>query len=223
VAPIPVIAPTIIRFSMHHNVPGGRQMTCVHDVSVDQFLGGRTAAVIAAVPLVVGAYQQRICGSQAPQVVFTGANFLDLDSLTGHGGFIAPIAGKPVTGTGSFTLLPPEVCYLLHKQCVHNRQERNGRTYMSGVPESAVDDGGVVVPATASAIAGNFNLWKDDMKTGTFFPPATVALRVVHVAGHTGTPVPGYPNGKPNSWSSSDVDSFQCDAKVATQRRRLRG
>lgn len=222
-APIPVVAPTIVRFSLRHNVPGGRVANTVHDVSLDEFAGSRSAAVTALVPLVVGQYQDSVAAFLPLGVTFTGCQFLDIDSLTGHGGFQAPVGGKPVTGTVGGALQPPEVTWLLHKQCVHNRTERNGRVYHPGVREAEVDDAGVVLPAVATLVAGWFNNWKNAINDGIFFPPATVALRVVHVAGHTGVPLPGFPNGKPNAWTSSDVDSFQVDNKVGTQRRRLRG
>jgi hypothetical protein len=221
--PIVVVAPTIVRFSFQHSVPGGRVADVIMDVSLDEFVGSRTTAVNGLVPAVVESWQDFPVNNLPSQVKFTGARFLDIDSEDGHGGFQAPIAGHPITGGGSPALTTPNIAILIHKQCVHSRSERNGRTYMPGVAELAVDEAGTLATADKNAWQTAFTNFKNDVDGGLFFPPATVALRVVHVAGHTGVPQPGFPDGLPNEWSSSDITSFQVDSKVATQRRRLRG
>lgn len=222
-APIPIVAGTIVRFSMQHTLADARVGDIIIDISLDEFAGSRSSAVDALVPKVVGQWQDDISAGTLASVTFTGARFLDIDSLSGHGGFQGPIAGKPLNGGTSAPAAPPNVCYLIHKQCVHNRQQRNGRLYMPGVIESGVDDGGVVLPAQQTNWNGHFNAFKSNVGSGLFFPPASTAWRVVHVTGHTGDPSPGFPNGKPNAWNSSDVDNCSTDSKVATQRRRLRG
>jgi hypothetical protein len=94
--------------------------------------------------------------------------------------------------------------------------------FLPGAAENEVGPDGTITTVSRTAWTGNLEAFRADINGVLLFPPATTAWRVVHVAGHTGSPEPGYPNGKPNAWSSSDVTAVSVDTKVATQRRRLR-
>lgn len=222
-APIPIIAPTIVRFSMDQIQLNGRHCQNTVDVSLDEFAGSRSSAVSALAPLVVGEFQDRIVAHQWNDLTFIGARFLDLDSIDGHGGFQGPVGGKPTAGTATAVMTSQAVSLLAHLTCVHNRRERNGRMYLGGIGENDFDESGIVAGAVISGWNTALTSFKSNLGSGTFFPPASTAWRIVHVAGHTGTSEPGFPNGRPNAWSSSDVDSIFVDSRVATQRRRNRG
>lgn len=214
---IPIVAPTIVRFSMHHTGPGSRPFDCVYDVSLDETGVSRSTAVGVLVPGVITNYQDKLAAFLHSAYTFTGATWLDIDSLSGVGGFEPAHAGHPVHGADASTLLPPNVCFLVKKSCGHNRAQRNGRTYFPGVAESNADNAGVVIPATATALSTAFSQFLTAINGMTATAFESVAWRVVHVTGHeTDT-------NRPNAWSSSDITAVSCDTRVATQRRRLRG
>jgi len=207
---------------MYHSVPGGRSAVCIIDISVDQFVGSRATSVNNVVPKVMVSWQEKVVKYMSNDFSFTGCRYLDLDSTDGTGGFSPPVVGHPVNSGGSTAQAPPNVCMLVHKQCGHNRAQRNGRMFLPGAAENEVANDGTLTTVARTAWTGNVEAFRADVASGVFFPPATTSWRVVHVAGHTGSPLPGYPNGKPNAWSSSDISSVSVDTKVATQRRRLR-
>lgn len=219
---IEMVAPTIVRFSMQHSVASGRTADMIVDISLDEFSETRHDAVAILVPYVCGIWQDKLAAFMPAGSNYVGSRWIDLDSIGGTSGFQGPIAGKPVHGAGGVTWTPPSVSMLVHKQCLHNRNQRNGRMFVPAVDEGSVDDGGL--------LSGSFiSLWQprlDALLSALNTIPAgttwTTAWRVVHVTGHTGTPVPGHPNGLPNAWSSSDIDSLTIDGRAATQRRRLR-
>lgn len=208
---------------MRHSLPGGRPYDIIIDVSLDEFGVSRSEGLAELVPFVVGHWQDDICSHQPETYDFTGAAWIDLDSEDGETGFQGPIAGKPTSGTGVLAMQVPSVAMLIHKECGHTRRQRNGRLYLPGVLESAVDDAGNLTPAFRDGVSDMFEDFRDNLTDLTDLPGASTAWRVVHVTGHTGTPVPGYPNGYPNEWNSTTITRCVCDTKVATQRRRLRG
>lgn len=215
-APIPVVAPTCVRFTFHQTGPGGRPFDMVWDVSLDETGVSRETAVGVLVPGVVTNYQDNLAAFLHSAYTFTGATWLDIDSLDGTGGFEPAHSGHPVHGSDASTLLPPQVCFLIHKNCGHNRAQRNGRSYFPGVAETNADNAGVVLPATANALRDAAEGFRTDIRDMTSTSFESVALRVVHVTDHDPD------TGRPNAWSSSDVDSCSADPRVATQRRRLR-
>lgn len=215
-AGIPLVAGSIVRFTMHHTGPGSPPMDCVWDVAIDETGVSREVAVADTAPLVVGVYQENLANFLHTAYSFLGATYLDVDSLDGIGGFIGPQSGKPIHGTGSDPLSPPQVNYVVTKQCAHNRRQRNGRMYFPGVAEANVANDGTVLAGVKTALNDACNGFRTDVNdlSATFLE--TAALRVVHVVNHDSS------TGRPNEWSSSDITGFTCLDKVGTQRRRLR-
>lgn len=218
----PIIAPTIVRFSMHHRGFGPRPFFSVLDVSVDETGVSRNEACVAVAPDVVRVYQENVCGNLPNGTAFLDASWLDLDSEDGTTGSVGPQPGQPVAGGPGVSFAPPNVNILAHLQCVHTRSQRNGRKFFPAVAEGEVDNGGLLSAGIKTLWLNGLNGLRSDLADLSATAFESVAWRVVHVEGHTGTPVPGFPNGYPNAWSSSDVDSISIDALAATQRRRLR-
>ncbi len=222
-APIEIIAPTIVRFTMKHTLADGRLMDNVVDVSLDENGTTRHDAVSAIVPKIRDAWQTRTLSVVSNTVTFTGGHYIDLDSLGGISGDFTPNSGISNIGIGSAPALPPAVAYLIIKSCAHNRRQRAGRMYISGADEASVDAGGVLGSTVRTGLNAAFaGLKADILAAGAIFPPATTAWRVVHIAGYDGVVAPGFPLGRPNAWSSSDVTSATADTHVGTQRRRQR-
>lgn len=218
VAPIPIIAPTVVRFSMKMTGPAGHECDNIIDVSLDEFASTRHDAVNAIVPLVVGRWQTDIVGFINNGYTFIGSRWIDLDSLGGTSGFQGPVAGKPVNGGAGGNIMPPNVALLVHKQSIHSREQRDGRLYFPGLNETDVGNDGTLGSTAMTFWQGKFETLRTDLSSGTLYPPATTAWRTVHVVGHAPPP-----DGRPNAWSSSDITSVSIDSRCATQRRRLRG
>lgn len=207
--PISLIAPTVVRYAMNHLLVNGRTATCIVDVSIDEFATSREEAVAQAAPIVVGSWQTNIANLFTTKTSFTDCKWLDLDSMDGISGTTGPQPGKPIHGNGVTATVSPNVAFLIHKHCTHNRAQRDGRLYLPEVGEAAIDDAGLVAGTYITALTNAFNGLKTDLsQLGTTISGASSFWRVVH---RTAT-----------GWSSSDVKSISVDPRVATMRRRNR-
>lgn len=221
--PIPVVAPTIVRVTMNHNMGNGRNADVILDMSVDEGSGADRATVAAAVAVQVGKqYQQKLGPLIWGPVAITGGTWHDLDSLDSASGIFGPFPGAPVNaGTGS-SPVAPQVALICQKLCGHKRSQRNGRFFLPGPPDGGVDPDGQVQSTWAATVQDALDLLFVQLQDGTtLVPETTTALRVVHVEGHEASTVPGKP-GRPNAWSSSDVTKLLLDHRCGTQRRRNR-
>lgn len=210
-----IVAPTIVRFSHQMDI-GGRACDCVSDVSLDEFAVSRETAVGQLVPIVAGAWQDSFLPQLGGNLVYKGTKWLDIDSVNGQGGFQGPIAGKPTGGQLAGNDTAPNTAYLVHKNCTHNRLQRAGRWYVPGVLENDLDNQGNLTGASQTKLVNCANQYKNTIRDSGLPIGYTAACRVVHIASWDA-------DHNPLTWSSSDIDSFTCDIKVATQRRRLRG
>lgn len=217
-----IIAPTVIRFAMHHRGIGPRPFFSIIDVSMDETGVSREEACNALAPDVVRVYQENVCGNLPQGTAFTDCRWLDIDSADGSTGVVGPQPGQPIAGGGGVSFAPPNVNILAHLQCSHSRGQRNGRKFFPAVAEAEVDNGGLLTAGIKTLWTNGLNGLRSDIADLSATTFESTAWRVVHVEGHTGVAAPGYPNGYPNAWSSSDVDSISIDALAATQRRRLR-
>lgn len=123
-------------------------------------------------------------------------------------------------GTQATTSMPPQVATLVRKVTASGGRRGRGRMYFPGVPETGVDDAGVIsgagVTAWTTALADFLGaLTANDVPMFLLHDPATIWTLV---------------NGQPRRVPTSDpipepdlVTSLVVDPKVATQRRRLRG
>lgn len=221
--PIEIVAPTIVRMGFHGTLAGGRRWGTVVDVSLDEGPEERIEVIQDMVNNITGLYQDFVLDLSDQSVLFVGATWIDLNDLGGQSGTVGPRSGKPVAGQVSGLAHAPNVCILVHKHCVHNRRQRNGRMYIPGASTTAFGEDGT----TGQTQADIYNTAMTQFRTGIsslsdVSGEPTMAWRVVHVLSHSGTPEPGWPNGRPTSWNSTDVDSTSVDLRAATQRNRLR-
>jgi hypothetical protein len=190
---------------------------------VDEVSSTRHDAVLGCVDATAKAWQDNIMPALANPITFLGGHYLDLDSLGGVSGDFGPHAGSPIAGAFSPQMASPNNAYLVTKHTPHTRRQRSGRTYLPGVSETNVDTAGIIDSGTQTYINGKLSSFLSALNNvASVTHPATTAWRVVHIVGYDGVPAPGYPNGRPNAWNSTDVSSATVDPKVATQRRRLR-
>lgn len=214
--PNPIVAPTIVRFSMHATYVSGHRADNIVDVSLDEFGQSRVSALGPFVQAVVGLWQDNFLSHLNDHYTFTGCTFLDLDSEDGTGGFHGPVGGKPTQGGDGNNGCSPAVAYLIHKNCNPTRRQKNGRMYLVGALEAKVGVDGAVDSGAISDqnnAANGFKSGIENISTSLGF--GTTAWRVVHIKGRDGA-------GDVNQWSSSDIVSVNCDPFVATQRRRQR-
>jgi hypothetical protein len=203
---------------MHHTVANGRPADSIIDLSVDPSVGftDRAAARAEAIPWCVGLWQEDVCSIFPTSISFTGASWVDLDSLDAPSGFQGPVSGKPIHGSGTAAQMAPQVAILIHKICEHSRSQRNGRLYLPWATEGTVENDGTIGTTGVNFFNGVFDTFKDHLESNPFVTDADTAWRVVHVTGHSS-------DGTPNAWSSSDVTEVSTDIRTGTQRRRNRG
>lgn len=115
----------------------------------------------------------------------------------------------PVAGPGTSQLLPPNSAYLIRKRTDLAGRRGRGRMYFPGVTEGNVDNVGTLTGAEQSAWTTALEDWYEFLTAGVgarLYPP--VVLHRSEGIGEEPAPTP--------------VTSFTIDAKIATQRRRLR-
>lgn len=218
----PVIAPTIVRIALNHNLGNGHHSTNIIDLNVDEGPTASRPDVVANAALAVGQHwQEDICVLMSNTLTYTGGTYTDLDSLTSTSGSFGPVPGKPVNSGAASAISPVNVAMLVTKHCHHTRTQRPGRMYIAGVIENQVDDHGIISSGQLAGWQTALNLFQTHMNS-LGISGATTAWRVVHVTGHTGSPVPGFPHGRPNAWDSTDITNVTAESLVATQRRRNR-
>lgn len=135
-----------------------------------------------------------------------GARYRDRNSDPGVVGVILPDPAKPIVGPGSSEVAPPNVSYLVKKLGPLLVGQRTGRMYLPGIPESAVDENGVIAPATVTALQDLL----DDFLSG-LDGAGVNNLVLVHFTGPTDT-----------TGTVSQINSLALQNVAATMRRRLR-
>lgn len=212
----PIIAPTVVRFSMKATYNTSRAADNIVDISLDEFGQSRLSALNAMVPAVLSAWQSNMLSHINDHYTFLGATFLDLDNEDGVGGFHGPVSGHPTQGQDGNNGCSPAIAYLIHKNCNANRRQRNGRMYLVGALEAKVGSDGAVDAGAISDQNAAANGFKSDIENiSTSLGFGTTSWRVVHIKGRA-------TDGEVNAWDSTDVLSVSCDPFVATQRRRQR-
>jgi hypothetical protein len=216
----PIVAPTIVRYTFVHILQSGRKADNIMDISIGgSGLADRDAVIDDFNSHIAGYWQDGPLYNYANTTTFEGVHWLDLDSLGGRTGFLGPAGGHPTTGNGSTEPQAPNVAYLIHKNTTAQRGQRSGRCYIGDVREDRVDRNGVVSAPDKTSLNAQFATFKaaiDAYDTPPHTGGQPCALRVVHV--HKVSKL----DPTTWTWSSSDITSFSCDNKVASQRRRLR-
>lgn len=149
------------------------------------------------------------------KVALRSISWVDLDSEDGSTGSIP----YNIPGNDTNPCLPANVAVLIRKIAPGGgRRARNGRMYLVGCNEDAVDEN-LLVPS----FPGNFNLMLDDFLAGISetrgadFPNYSASLVVIHTVNQ------GTPENPDYVYSSNDfVSDLVVDSTIATQRRRAR-
>lgn len=104
-------------------------------------------------------------------------------------------------GDATGDAIAPQVSALITKTTNTGGRRGRGRLFMPGLPESAVDQSGVVDPANRAALTG---VWEDFREA---IAAADLPMVVLHSSG---------------SVAPTTVTALSCQGQVATQRRRNR-
>lgn len=215
--PVRVVAPTIVRITYKHVHTNGKAIDNVVDISLDEFGVARDAAVAVMVGRVNKPWQQHMLQLMANNITFTGCAWIDLDRLDGTAGFQSPDGSASTTGALTVASLPPNSALLVRKNTAAVRGERQGRMFIAGPPEDSIGEDGAVTGAFATNSNNELAQYLSAIQSLPGTPAlATTAVRVVHVHKHDSDDPADW------DWSSSTVNSLVLDAKIATQRRRLR-
>lgn len=214
----PVVAPTIVRLTYKHTNGASRAADCIVDMSIEAAgLLTRSSAVDVLVSHAAAPWQDHMLDIMSNSITFAGGSFIDLDSLSGSTGSFGPAAGHPTTGSFSSADMTTQVAYLVHKNTTAHRGQKQGRMYVPGVIESAVDGNGHLTSTYLSSLNTALAAYLSAMNSISDSVFAlSPAMRVVHV--HK----PNKDDATTWTWSSSDVSSLTADLRCATQRRRLR-
>jgi hypothetical protein len=218
--PLVVVAPTIVRFTMQGDI-NGRNCYNLVDVSLDEFVVSRETAVSDLAGRMPKVWQTTIVGALGGWYSFHGASWMDLDSEDGITGFQGPDLSSPVLGGTGGSLHTPNTAALIHKQTSSRRNARNGRMYLGPILETDCDDGGVLSTGCKTRFTTAAAAFRTAIIALGTPILASIAWRVVHVESK-GEPDDDFPGGRPLTWNSSTVSGVTCDAKAATQRRRMR-
>lgn len=220
----PLIAPNVARFSVIGTY-SGRNWANVFDMRI-QFdpldPTSRGTYVVAQARDVLHAFDDRILPSLSNQLQAVQVNYVDLNSAEGVAGFVQTGGGDtwPKAGGQSGQCMPGNVSVLATKIAPGGgRRTRNGRTYIVGASETITDVANPSLISTASVadFTTKFEGFSSDISNTIIGEGYSSNMVVVHThnAGTVQDPdivYDGY----------SDVTSFICQQRLATQRRRLR-
>jgi len=142
--------------------------------------------------------------------------YRSMDPDDSNVGTLTPDVTKPVSGTATNIVAPPNVAYLIHKRTTGRpRGARDGRMFMSGVPENAAGVNGEVAGANVNAWNAALALFLAGVSN------AQVGVDRYPVVLQT-TPLSRAPGTTPITILSRRITSLVLDPVVATQRDRLR-
>jgi hypothetical protein len=108
---------------------------------------------------------------------------------------------------------PPQIAMVVRKTSSLVGRRNRGRFYVPAMlTDSAIDDAGVLIPATVTSMQALFNTFLTGLAAPATALEAQLALAIVHTPPKNGTATP-----PPNR-----VQSLAVQALTATQRRRIR-
>lgn len=169
---------------------------CTFGVSVASFGGGPTEAANEVIAQVDG---NNLMDNLSDDIRLDRVLVKFGPNETGPSDEVSAGLGGGVSGECS----APNTTFLIRKITASGGRAGRGRMFLPGVAESAVTLGGNVVSPFASDNTSAWNAFRIDMNLAD--------LPIVLLHG----------DGSPIS-TPTEVTSFLCDSKVATQRRRLR-
>lgn len=217
-----LIVPNVARYAVT-GLMSGRAITNVFDVRI--FNLGATVTRAEAVEDQAGVFVNQWKADIVPQMVnnysFTQVSWVDLNSADGTVGIRTSTGTTtlPQAGGSASEPLPANVATLVRKLTVSARGARKGRTYWYGANELATVDAdpNTIISATVTGFQTSWNNFFGNVNqdaSGILFNYDS-RLCVVHITERDG-------DGHPTAGVSTDVTSFSVQARLATQRRRLR-
>jgi hypothetical protein len=148
----------------------------------------------------------------------TELQWRSIDPDDANAGTLAPDPAKPVTGTYTGTSLPPNVTALIKKRTDNRpRGRRDGRFYISGVPEIWVRDDGTVEPDAQATVQTGLDAFVSGVNDDVFGVGGGSGLAVLET-----TAASRMPGTQPVTINWRPVTGLQVDRVVATQRDRVR-
>lgn len=194
-----VVCADTYQLSVYGTVAGRNWANVFHVLK----LGASPPDVTDAAEQIMAAYCTNLLPNMHGDVSVVGCNFVDLDSSSGDSG---TSTARPSGHTGGISgdMTPVNTCFLVQWAASGGRRYRNGRTYLPGVPEGAVNNaGGVSTTYQTDLGVGTNNfiteLFDDDLQ-----------LCVVSKATEV-------------DWVPRSISHGQIAPVAATQRRRMRG
>lgn len=130
------------------------------------------------------------------------------------------VTADPIPGSGAInTSLAPNTAYLVSKVTALGGRRNRGRMFLPGVFDGAVDDSGIVAPATVTQIQTGLDSFMANLEL------ENSPMVILHSPSYTweiqgGQPRRVYSEATPPP--PTFVDALVAQAKVATQRNRLR-
>jgi hypothetical protein len=132
------------------------------------------------------------------------AAYVDLQDDTGPSGIVTPTLPADLVGGVDAPACPPNTTYLVRYGGLSARGVRNGRSYLPGVREDEVSNGGTITPETTGDVQDACTLFISGV-----LADADAPLVTLH------TPSTGDP-------FTTEILGCSVSNLVATQRRRLR-
>jgi hypothetical protein len=165
---------------------------------------------------VANSWQDRLIPEMTAEYQLVEFRWRSLDPNDNNVGTRSPNLAKPTQGPAQGATFPPNVAFLMHKRTNNRpRGARDGRMYVSGVSEGTVDNLGVVQGITVNAWNTALAAFLTDIDA-----PQLGVQRYLAVLETTA--LSRAPGATPVTIDSRQVTAFTLDAKVATQRDRLR-
>lgn len=194
-----VICADTYQLSVHGTVAGRPWANVFHTLK----LGATPPDVADAAQLMLDTYCSTLCSNLHQDVTVLGCNYVDLDSDDGESGDYTTVPGD---NTGDITgdMTPVNTCFLVQWSASGGRRYRNGRTYLPGVPEGAVNNAGGVSSGYRTDLGSNINDFLGDLFDGD------LQLCIVSKATEV-------------DWIPRSISGGAIAATAATQRRRMRG
>lgn len=163
-------------------------------------------------------WQDHIVGGFDQALTLTGARWRSLDRDDLNQGTLTLDQAKPLGGSVAGTGAPPNVALLVKKQ-TENRQrgQRDGRMFLAGVPGANLFDDGSLSGAFRTSMQTRMNDFLNGVNDTDISQAAWSGLVVLNT-----TPASRLPGSGEVDLTYRRVSALTVDAKVASQRDRLR-
>jgi hypothetical protein len=216
-----LIVPGVCRYTVNGTF-SDRPVANIIDMRIDTTgtATARSDAVQDQAGIILNEWSDHVLVTCGNRYTALSVSWVDLDDADGSTGLITEGEDEtwPQAGLEASSQFPGSVNILVTKVHAGGRQTRNGRMYLAGVAEAWT------AAATPQAMDGTFvTAWQTNMDnlldgintTGSVFEYDSF-MCVVHITERD-------IDGNPTEGNSNDVTALTVNARLATQRRRLRG